>query len=157
LRSFVLDQSEYSVIEPGARVKNRLLRGSRKGEGTGEFWRFLAQFKSFSFAYLDSVLGREIYGRGYDTLGEYLARGKGDMLGFVRLAVAMSLFGYAGSTVKGLLKGREPQDPRDPRTWLAAFLQGGSAGIFGDFLFGNFSRQGKTLTATLAGPMFGLP
>ncbi len=156
LRSLVLDQSEYAVIEPGARTKNRLLQGTRKGTGAGEFFRFMAQFKSFTFTYLDSVLGREVYGRGYDSLGEYLKRGKGDMLGLARLAVAMTLFGYAGMTVKGLLKGQEPRDPVDPRTWLASFIQGGSAGIFGDFLFGNFSRQSRTFSATAAGPVLGM-
>jgi hypothetical protein len=155
LRSLVMDQSEYAVIEPGARVKNRLLQGTKKGTGAGEFFRFMSQFKSFTFTYLDSVFGREVYGRGYDTLGEYLTRGKGDMLGLARLAVGMTLFGYAGATVKGLLKGQEPRSPTDPRTWLASFIQGGSAGIFGDFLFGNFSRQARTFTATAAGPVLG--
>lgn len=155
LRSLVLDQSEYAVLEPGARVKNRVLQGTQKGTGAGEVFRFMAQFKSFSFGYLDAVLGREIYGRGYDTLGDYLKRGKGDMLGLARLAVAMTLFGYASMTIKGLLRGQEPRDADDPRTWLASFIQGGSAGIFGDFLFGNFSRQSRTFTATVAGPVLG--
>lgn len=155
LRSLVVDQSEYAVLEPGARVKNRVLQGTQKGTGAGELFRFMAQFKSFSFTYLDAVLGREVYGRGYDTMGEYLKRGKGDMLALARLGVAMTLFGYASMTAKGLLRGQEPRDAADPRTWMASFIQGGSAGIFGDFLFGNFSRQSRTLSATAAGPVLG--
>ena len=155
LRSLVVDQSEFAVLEPGARVKNRLLQGTQKGSTPGEMFRFMAQFKSFSFGYLDAVLGREVYGRGYDTLGEYLKRGKGDMLALARLAVGMTLFGYASMTTKGLLLGQEPRDAADPRTWMASFIQGGSAGIFGDFLFGNFSRQSRTFTATAAGPVLG--
>jgi hypothetical protein len=52
-----------------------------------------------------------------------------------------------------MAKNRQPRDPSNPKTWLAAFLQGGAAGIYGDFIFGDTrSRFGTTFVATAAGP-----
>jgi hypothetical protein len=54
-----------------------------------------------------------------------------------------------------MLKGRAPRDPTDPKTWAKAMQQGGGAGIYGDFLFGEFNRFGQSPTETLAGPAIG--
>jgi hypothetical protein len=40
--------------------------------------------------------------------------------------------------------------------WSAAFIQGGGAGIFGDFLYSAESRFGKGFVSTMAGPGVGL-
>jgi hypothetical protein len=151
-----IDRAEHAVIEPDARTRAFLLRGSQPGTVWGETARFIAQFKSFPVAILQRTMGREIYGRGYDTLGDYLKNGKGDMLGMANLIVWMTLFGYGAMSVKDMLKGRTPRDPLSPSTWMAAMLQGGAFGIYGDFLFGEMkNRFGGGLLSTLAGPTFG--
>ena len=38
-------------------------------------------------------------------------------------------------TIKDLLKGRSPRDPTKLKSVMAAFLQGGGLGIYGDVLF----------------------
>ena len=38
---------------------------------------------------------------------------------------------------------------------FAAMSQGGGLGIYGDFLFGEYSRYGRSFLSTLAGPTFG--
>jgi hypothetical protein len=38
---------------------------------------------------------------------------------------------------------------------VAALAQGGGLGIYGDFLFGEYSRMGRTFTSSLAGPVIG--
>src|SRR3546814_13393300 len=58
-------------------------------------------------------------------------------------------------SAKDILKGRTPRDPTDPATWAAAFVQGGGAGIYGDFLLGESNRFGGGLLQTLAGPTLG--
>jgi hypothetical protein len=63
--------------------------------------------------------------------------------------------GYAAMSIKDLIKGREPRDPTDPKTVIAAFAQGGGLGLYGDFLFGEYSRMGRTFTSSLAGPVLG--
>ena len=156
MRSMFIDRAEHAVIEPDARTRAFLLRGTQPGTVWGETARFIAQFKSFPVAILQRTMGREIYGRGYDTLGDYLKNGKGDMLGMANLIVWMTLFGYGAMSVKDMLKGRTPRDPLSPSTWMAAMLQGGAFGIYGDFLFGEMkNRFGGGLLSTLAGPTFG--
>jgi hypothetical protein len=101
------------------------------------------------------VLGREVYGRGYDTVGEYLRKGRGDMVGLATMVGMYAALGYAAMSIKDLIKGREPRDPTDPKTVIAAFAQGGGLGLYGDFLFGEYSRMGRTFTSSLAGPVIG--
>ena len=156
MRSMFIDRAEHAVIEPDARTRAFLLRGTNPGTVWGETARFIAQFKSFPVAILQKTIGREIYGRGYDTLGDYMRNGKGDMLGLAHLILWMTLFGYGSMTVKDLIKGRTPRDPLSPATWSAAMMQGGAFGIYGDFLFGEMkNRFGGGFLATVAGPTFG--
>jgi hypothetical protein len=64
--------------------------------------------------------------------------------------------GYMAMSGKDLLKGREPRPLDDPATWSAALVQGGGAGILGDFLMGEYNRFGQSLSTTLAGPSFAM-
>lgn len=156
MRSMFIDRAEHAVIEPDARTRAFWLRGTTPGTVWGETARFMAQFKSFPTAILQRTIGREIYGRGYDTLSDYLKNGKGDMLGLANLMVWMTLLGYGAMSIKDMLKGRTPRDPMAPSTWAAAMLQGGAMGIYGDFLFGEMkNRFGGGFLATVAGPTFG--
>jgi hypothetical protein len=67
-----------------------------------------------------------------------------------------TMFGYLAMSAKDIAKNREPRDPSNPKAMLAAFLQGGAAGIYGDFLFGDVkNRFGGGLVSTLAGPTAG--
>ena len=57
---------------------------------------------------------------------------------------------------KDMIKGHwPPRDPADPRTWLAAFQQGGALGIYSDFLFSKTNRFGGGIGETLLGPTIG--
>lgn len=156
LRNLYIDRAHYAVIEPNARTKAFWLRGTQPGTMWGEISRMIGQFKSFPTAMIQKVWGREIYGRGYDSLGQYLKNGKGDMLGMVHLMLWLTLFGYGAMSIKDMLKGRTPRDPLSPAAWTAAFLQGGGAGIYGDFIFGEMrNRFGGGALNTLAGPVIG--
>jgi hypothetical protein len=55
---------------------------------------------------------------------------------------------------KEVLKGREPRPPTMD-TFVAAMLQGGGLGIYGDFLFGQANRYGSGTLETLMGPAIG--
>jgi hypothetical protein len=69
--------------------------------------------------------------------------------------------GYAAMTAKDYLKGYDRRKfvaddgSVNVDTILAAFTQGGGAGIYGDFLFGHTNRFGGGITDTLAGPGIG--
>lgn len=156
LRAMTIDRMHLAVLEPSARTRAFMRRGTQPGTVPGELLRYIGQFKSFPVAMVQMVLGREVYGRGYDTLGEYIRKGKGEMLGlasFIALSVGM---GYVAMSVKDLLRGRNPRPVDDPRTWMAAFVQGGGLGIYGDFLFGRYNRMGSTLSGSLVGPAAGV-
>ena len=57
--------------------------------------------------------------------------------------------------LRQLLTGKEPRDMDNGSFWMAAFLQGGGAGLFGDFLFADYNRFGQSIGGTLAGPVAG--
>jgi len=156
LRAMTIDRMHHAVIEPGARTRAFMQRGTQPGTVAGELLRFIGQFKSFPVALIQMTLGREIYGRGYDTLSDYMKRGKGDMLGLATFIALSTAMGYAAMSVKDLLRGKNPRPADDPKTWAAAMVQGGGLGLYGDFLFGKYNRMGGSLTGSMAGPVANL-
>ncbi|WP_047299738.1 hypothetical protein [Pseudomonas fluorescens] len=167
LRGYVNDRVSYAVLEPDARTRSIMNQGTRPGTMMGDLNRFLTQFKSFPAAYMQKTLGRELYGRGYapTPLGEgyrgskdliaALRNGNGEKLGIAQLLLWTTAFGYLSMASKDIAKGREPRPVDDPKTWVAAMVQGGGFGIFGDFMFGEVSRFGNKPLETLAGPTLG--
>ena len=167
LRAYVNDRVSYAVLEPDARTRSIMNQGTRPGTMMGDLNRFLTQFKSFPAAYMQKTLGRELYGRGYapTPLGEgyrgskdlmaALKNGNGEKLGLAQLLLWTTAFGYLSMASKDIVKGREPRSVDDPKTWVAAMVQGGGFGIFGDFMFGEVSRFGNKPLETLAGPTLG--
>lgn len=155
LQSYYIDQADFAVITPGARERAILNQGKRRGTPVGEALRFLGQFKAFPTAVITKGLGPELYGRGARNLREALLQGKGDYLGLAHLIVSSTVLGYLAGAAKDVAKGRMPRDPRDPKTWAAALVQGGGLGIYGDFLFGETNRYGGGAISTVAGPVLG--
>lgn len=149
LRRYIVDRAETAVLEPDADARAMLRQGTRPGTAIGELARFIAQFKGFSVGFTRQVLGREVYGRGPEAFAA------GSVRGLAKLITASTVMGYAAMTVKDALKGKSPRDPKDKNTYIKAFLQGGGAGIYGDFLFGEWNRFGQTPTESLAGPTIG--
>lgn len=159
LRNYYVDQTATLALEPDAKTRAILLQGTRPGTWTGEFMRFAMQFKSFTGAYMQRILGREIYGRGFegDGLLNALKNGNGEMQGLARIIAMSTLLGYGSMALKDLAKGKTPRDPTESpgdalKVFLAAMVQGGGAGIYGDFLFGAASRVGSGTVESIAGP-----
>jgi hypothetical protein len=121
--------------------------GTQRGTPAGELVRTLMQFKQYAVTYLDRSVGREIYRNGVDVGG------------IAHLVVATTALGYLSMTLKELAKGRNPRDPMTLGAYkelvLAAMVQGGGLGIYGDFLFGDANRMGGGAVATLFGPTAG--
>ena len=176
LRNLYIDRVMGAVIEPDARTREIFLQGTKPGTVGGELLRFIAQFKSFPTAVLRQTWGREIYGRGYNGLTDMMLRGKGEALGMMQFMVWSTIFGYMSMVAKDVTKGKTPRDIFEDKynedadkvfpvnipvvndkTVLAAFLQGGGIGIYGDFLFGDMmsNRFGKGMVNTMAGPVIG--
>jgi hypothetical protein len=155
LRAFYIDRAETAVIEPDAETMAIMRQGTQSGTAYGELLRFISQFKSFGIAFTQKVLAREAFGYGADSLGEALRNGQ-SLRGLANVILMTTLFGYGAMAAKDIIKGRTPRDPTDASTWLAAAIQGGGFGIYGDFLLGQYDRFGGGLLGKIAGPVPGL-
>jgi len=154
-RAYITDRTDYGVLTPDMRTRAILRQGTQPGTPLGEVARWVGQFKAFPTAFSQKIIGRAIYGRGADSLGEALRNGHGEWQAFGQLIGTLTLFGYGAMATKDLLRGREPRDPLDKDTVMAAMLQGGGLGIYGDFLFGQTNKYGGSPLETAAGPMAG--
>lgn len=161
LRNYIVDNTGFAVLEPDAKTRALMLNGTQAGTWSGELMRFLTQFKSFTGAYMQKSVGRELFGRGYegDSVIGALRNGNGELGGLAKLMVMSTIMGYGSMVLKDLIKGRTPRDITDPeQSWkvmLAAMVQGGGAGIYGDFLFGEASRFGQSPIESSVGPVLG--
>jgi hypothetical protein len=151
LDTYFQDRSDYAVPMPGAAERAIMSQGTEVGTVEGEVIRLIMQFKAVPITMIRRGLGREVYGA---------ADGKPDMMGLVHLIAGTTLFGYASMVAKDVLKGKEPRTftgdtEKDAKLMFAAMSQGGGLGIYGDFLFGEYSRYGRSFLSTLAGPTLG--
>lgn len=152
LRRFFADEIGFGVIETDARSRRFTLRGTRAGTATGEILRYMTQFKGWPIAFSQRVLGRAIYGQRNGLVSAQSAMHIG------HLVAGLTVAGYLAMTAKDYARGYdrrkfvEPDGSLNLKTLQAAFLQGGGAGIYGDFLFGQVNRFGGGLAETVIGP-----
>lgn len=72
------------------------------------------------------------------------------------VAAGSIIMGALAIQVRQIVQGKEiRKDMDDPKFWFASFLQGGGAGLFGDFLFQDYNRFSQSIGGTLAGPVVG--
>ncbi|MGF6230713.1 hypothetical protein QFZ27_004668 [Inquilinus ginsengisoli] len=140
LQTYFVDQAREAMTMPGARERAWTTQFGAPGTLAGEGARFFMQFKQYPMTYLRRHWGRELKRDGIDGFG------------IAFMIATTTVLGYASMVAKDLAKGREPRDTADPKTWGAAFVQGGGAGIMGDFLFGQYNRFGQGPLETLGGP-----
>lgn len=152
--ALISNEVDYAVPAPGARERALLTRGYPPGTVGGEALRFVTQFKSFAAVSVTKSLGRQVYGYGAKNMYDAIARGQGSNLGLVNLIVGATVMGYFSMQAKELLAGKKPR-PLNAATVIAAAVQGGGLGIYGDFLFGQANRYGGTPMDVVAGPALG--
>jgi hypothetical protein len=137
----------FAVIEPGIAEKAMVMGQSRPGTIEGEFFRSSMQYKAFPISMMSRhlVRGMESYRAG--DHGRYMAA----------LLVSLTAMGGLAVQLKEVAKGKDPRDMTDWKFWGASFLQGGGAGIVGDFLGASLSRADQSFYATVfGGPTGGL-
>ena len=141
IASYYTDSANTAIPTPGARERAIMNQGLPRGTVAGEAIRMVMQLKGFPITYATKGMGRMYASSGY--------------LGVAKMMTGTAMMGYVSLAVKDVLKGREPRDPRRGRTLIEAFVQGGGAGIYGDFIFGEFNRYGQSPLQTFAGPTLG--
>jgi hypothetical protein len=155
LQAFYVDRTDFAVLTPGSRERALMHGGLHRGTWMGESMRFFWQFKSFPLTFATKAIGRDLGGLG---LVQGLLKGRGDIQGLAHLIAATTAMGMISLQAKEILKGRTPRNPFSdswPQVWASALTQGGGLGIYGDYLFGEFSRYGASPLETAAGPTFG--
>lgn len=158
LRRYFADEVSFGHVETdeASRRMTLLNSGARPGTVIGEALRFVMQFKGFPIAFTNRVMGRAIYGGRGATRGERMLHQAGHI---GHLIAGLTIAGYMAMTAKDFLRGYEPRQPEEADDWVrvisAAMVQGGGAGIYGDFLFGSANRFGGGAIGTLAGPTLG--
>ena len=152
LRAMIADEVSYAIIEPDVRTRAVATGGLRRGTLPGELVRAMMQFKSFAVGFTQRVLGRRLYAARTPWAG---------MAGLAELMALLTVGGLFATWAKDVSRGRTPKalfDDRDNvrfETLLAAMLQGGGLGIYGDFLFGSYNRFNRGAFETLSGPLIG--
>lgn len=146
LMGVMVQERQYAILEADARTRQITTAGLQRGTIMGEFARTLTLFKSFSVTMMTTTMARTQWA---DTAGGKLGRAAGVVL-LLTAAGALSI------QTRQIWTGKDPRRIDDPNFWGAAFMQGGAAGIFGDFIYSGYSRGDQSFVATLAGPAAGL-
>jgi hypothetical protein len=146
LHELVLTETNFAVPEPDARVKAITTQGQQKGSILGEAARSVAMYKSFPISMMTTHLWRGASQIDGLSKAKYLAE----------LIIGLSVVGGVSVQARNFVKGKDPQDMTSPKFWMQSFVQGGGAGIFGDYIFSDVNRYGGGFTSTLAGPVFSL-
>jgi hypothetical protein len=145
--AYLTDSADTAIPTPGARERAIMNQGLPRGTVGGEAIRLVMQLKGFPITYITKGMSRQF--------------ANGGMVGLAKMMVGTTMMGYLANAMKDVLKGREPQDvfgedyTLNTQTLTRAFVQGGGAGIYGDFLFGEFNRYGQSPLQTFAGPTLG--
>jgi hypothetical protein len=150
LQSLIYDRMNYAVISPTARTEYfQTGGGKQRGTALGEGARTIMQFKSFSIAFWQNAIQQELYARGAG-LGQRI--GAREALGMAWLMASMTGIGYVSMTLKDWAKGKKARPVDNMRTWMSAAVQGGGAGLYGDYLFGERNRFGRSMWSSALGP-----
>lgn len=146
---YFTDLADEAVNQPGAYERAVTSWGLPSGTVPGEVARAFMQFKGFGISATRRHFWREV-----------TRTGQIDKMGIVYLMVGTTTMGYAAMQLKALANAKTPRAlPTDigqvADQALASFLQGGGAGIYGDFLFGDTNRYGSGFAETFGGPTLG--
>lgn len=149
LQAHLLDEQGMAVIEAGLREKTLINVGAR-GTITGEIFRGIVQFKSFSAAFLMR--------HGSRTMAQEGLKGKAAYA--IPLFVMTTLLGGLVVQLKELLNGNDPQtmwDSDNPKKasnfFIRSAVQGGGLSFLGDILVAGTDTSGRDAHSFVAGPL----
>lgn len=163
LGTMFVSRVDHAHLTPGAKETAILTQGLQAGTPEGEILRHLTHFKSFPTTMITKIWTRETMGRidagarnfGKHGILEGLQHGQGSITGLLGVMTLTTMFGYLAVIAKDIAAGKEPSDPYSTDTWKNAMMQGGSLGIFGDYIFGEYNRYGRSALSSMVGPTFG--
>lgn len=140
------EEADVAVVSPGMYERSWVKDGTKPGTISGELFRSILLFKTFSVAMVTKVLPRIKMETTAANRATFAAQ----------LLTGMMITGAMGVQLKEVWKGRNPRDMSDPDFWGAAFMQAGGLGIFGDFFLANANRFGGGPVTSFLGPVVGM-
>lgn len=149
-----LSETHMAVIEPGAKQRMQMGTSQPRGDLKGELLRSFWQFKTFPWALFQKHMVERGWGAN-DTVGGKLAY-------IVPMIIASTALGALAMTIKDLVLGKDPRPLIGAdgkvlaKNWIAAFLQGGAFGMYGDFLGGAATDTNRGALASMLGPVASL-
>lgn len=148
MRMQAITQEHMEIAIPSVSLEGRArtLGNTQPGTFQGELLRSTMQYKSFA---LSLMISRYRRFQTKSTIGSKLAY-VGAIGGLLTLTGAMTI------QLKEIRRGNDPRPMDTAKFWLAALLQGGGLGIFGDFFAAEQNRMGGGIGETIAGPSIGL-
>jgi len=156
ISTYLTDSADTAIPTPGAKERAFMNQGTARGTIAGEALRAIGQLKGFPITMVMKGMS------GQYQVSKQLGGGtKSGIYGLAQMMVGTTMMGYLSLTLKDILKGKEPleafsvEEGLNVEVLTKAFVQGGGAGIYGDFLFGEYNKYGQTLTQNLLGPTFG--
>lgn len=146
----IRQETHFAVPSVSLYGRTALAGTSPPGTIAGELSRSFLMYKNFGITLVMT------HGRRMARQSTW--RGK---LGYGgALLTTSTMLGAVSLQLKEISKGRDPrpmgdENGIDPKFAMAAMMQGGGFGIFGDFIFSDANRFGGGLASTIAGPVFG--
>ncbi|HFG6902533.1 TPA: hypothetical protein ACGIKV_003640 [Acinetobacter baumannii] len=148
LQAHLLDEQGMAVIEAGLRERTWMTVGA-KGTITGEVFKGLMQFKSFSASFLMRQGSRAMAQEGLKGKAAYA----------IPLMVSMTLLGGLVVQLREILNGNDPQtiyDSNDPKKATSFFMRslvaGGGLPVLGDILVAGTDTSGRDANSFVSGP-----
>jgi hypothetical protein len=145
LMSAILDERQFAVIEPNARIKAITTGGMARGTLWGELARSTMMFKSFSMSIMMTHMLRSA------TQGTIPGR-IGRTANFVLLS---TLAGAVTAQMQTVISGKDPQPMDKSQFWGQALIRGGGLGMYGDLVYSARTRGGEGVNELLTGPLIG--
>ncbi|HDK8954073.1 TPA: hypothetical protein PVK16_000857 [Acinetobacter baumannii] len=149
LQAHLLDEQGMAVIEAGLRERTWMTVGA-KGTITGEVFKGLMQFKSFSASFLMRQGSRAMAQEGLKGKAAYA----------IPLMVSMTLLGGLVVQLREILNGNDPQtiyDSNDPKKATSFFMRslvaGGGLPVLGDILVAGADTSGRDANSFVSGPL----
>lgn len=144
LLGHVLEEAGMGVMDVGARQRMMLGANLPKGSFLGEMARSIALFKSYPVAMITKHWARA------NSLPTATSRNTYRAI----IIGGTTLIGAAVIEANDLLTGKNPDNVLSPRFWMRAILKGGGLGLYGDFLYDEFTTHGAGALSSLLGPVY---
>lgn len=139
-------ESEFGIVTPGMKEHAQFNSLGHNKSVFGEIGKTVLQFKSFPWAQFNRMLDAVANQPG--------SASKAAMTAY--LVTASTLAGAMIMQTRDMLSGKDPRAMDDWRFWASAFFQGGSLGLYGDFIYSvNSTRYGSGPTEAMLGPTVG--